>query len=295
MESNLTTPTQNDMKVTAIAPWFGSKRTMAPIIVAELGPHRAYFEPFCGGMSVLLNKPPCGHETINDLHSDLINLARVIQDVKLGSQLYRRLRRVVLHEEVLEEAWESLALATNPLDRAYWYFVASWTGRNGFAGTSNVVGTKGIAVRWTPGGGHGGRLAAVVDSLPAFRQRIRRVTILNRDAFDIIAKIDDTGGVAVYVDSPYVVKDGEYVHDFSSDDHRRLAEALRRFKISRVVVSYYDCDIVRQLYRGWTVRECTMNKGIYNAGKRGGTGKAAPELLIINGPSYAAMPGGMFT
>jgi DNA adenine methylase len=121
MESNMTTPTQNDMKVTAIAPWFGSKRTMAPIIVAELGPHRAYFEPFCGGMSVLLNKPPCGHETINDLHSDLINLARVIQDVKLGSQLYRRLRRVVLHEEVLEEAWESLALMDRP-QRVCGYF-----------------------------------------------------------------------------------------------------------------------------------------------------------------------------
>jgi DNA adenine methylase len=247
-------------------------------------------------MSVLFNKPVCGHETVNDLHKDLINLARVIQDRKLGPQLYRRLRRVVLHEEVLADAWESLAVATDPLDRAYWYFVASWTGRNGFAGTSNVVGTKGIAVRWTPRGGNGGqRMAAVVDSIPAFRQRIRRVTILNRDAFDIIAKIDDTDGVAVYVDSPYVMKDAEYVHDFSSEDHYRLSVELRRFKTARVVVSYYDCDIVRKLYRGWTIRECTMTKGIYNAGKRGGEAKEAPELLILNGPSYAAMPGSMFT
>src|SRR3954464_10186721 len=92
-----------EMKVTAIAPWFGSKRTMAPIIVEELGSHRAYFEPFCGGMSVLLNKPIVGHETVNDLHRDLINLARVIQDGTLGPKLYRRLRRVVLHEELLAD------------------------------------------------------------------------------------------------------------------------------------------------------------------------------------------------
>lgn len=37
------------MKVTAIAPWFGSKRAMAPTIAEQLGPHRAYLEPFCGG------------------------------------------------------------------------------------------------------------------------------------------------------------------------------------------------------------------------------------------------------
>lgn len=34
------------MKVTALAPWQGSKRTMAPRIVELLGPHRAYIEPF---------------------------------------------------------------------------------------------------------------------------------------------------------------------------------------------------------------------------------------------------------
>lgn len=43
--------------ITAIAPWFGSKRTLAPRIVAELGSHRAYWEPFCGSMAVLLAKP----------------------------------------------------------------------------------------------------------------------------------------------------------------------------------------------------------------------------------------------
>ena len=62
-------------KIGAIAPWFGSKRSMAPIIVSELGPHSAYWEPFCGSMAVLMAKPPCIMETVNDLHADLINLA----------------------------------------------------------------------------------------------------------------------------------------------------------------------------------------------------------------------------
>ncbi len=51
-------------KITAIAPWFGSKRTLAPEIVRRLGLHRAYCEPFCGSMAVLLAKPPCSFELV---------------------------------------------------------------------------------------------------------------------------------------------------------------------------------------------------------------------------------------
>jgi DNA adenine methylase len=285
----------DDMKIKAIAPWFGSKRTLAPVIVKELGKHRAYWEPFCGAMSVLFCKPKCGHETVNDLHGDLINLARVIQDGKQGPALYRRLRRVIIHDRILEESWESLAAATEAVDRAYHYFVASWSGRNGFAGTTNVIGTKGIAVRWTPGGGHGGlRFTSAVDSIPAWRQRLRRVTVLQRDAFSVIEKIDDAAGVAIYCDPPYLAKDATYEHDFSDgfmhhgNDHERLASALARFKRARVVVSYYADPALKAMYPGWTQLDCTMTKGIHNAGKRGQVGKKAPECLLINGPSHTS-------
>lgn len=66
--------------ITAIAPWFGGKRNLAPAIVEELGPHRGYWEPFCGSLAVLLAKPRVSQETANDLHGDLINLARVLQE-----------------------------------------------------------------------------------------------------------------------------------------------------------------------------------------------------------------------
>src|ERR1044072_5384193 len=41
---------KNEMKISALAPWYGSKRTLAPEIVRQLGEHRAYWEPFCGSM-----------------------------------------------------------------------------------------------------------------------------------------------------------------------------------------------------------------------------------------------------
>ena len=43
------------MKVTALAPWFGGKRTLAPKVIELLGEHRTYVEPFCGSMAVLLH------------------------------------------------------------------------------------------------------------------------------------------------------------------------------------------------------------------------------------------------
>jgi DNA adenine methylase len=287
------TPT---MKITALAPWFGSKRTLAPEIVTELGKHRAYWEPFCGSMAVLLDKPECGHETVNDLHGDLINLARVVQDARQGSELYRRLRRVLMTEQCREDSVAALGEATDPVDRAFHFFLTSWIGRNGFCGT---VGSEksSFAVRWTPGGGHGGqRLASAVGSIPAWRRRIRRVTILRRDAFDVLAKIDDTDGVAIYVDPPYLAKAARYVHDFDShgggifgDDHTQLARAVSRFTKARVVVSYYAHDRLADLYPPdrWTLRDCSINKGIHNAGKRGSDARTAPEVLLINGPSYA--------
>jgi DNA adenine methylase len=87
------------MKITAIAPWFGSKRTLAPEIIRQLGPHSAYWEPFCGSMAVLLAKEPSAMETVCDLHGDLTNLAWVLQDEPSAIQLYDRLLRMLYSPE----------------------------------------------------------------------------------------------------------------------------------------------------------------------------------------------------
>lgn len=287
--------------ITAIAPWFGSKRTLAPRIVAELGEHRAYWEPFCGSMAVLLAKPPATMETVNDLHGDLVNLARVVQHPTHGPTLYRRLRRVWMSETLHQEAAARFRERGNAsagelpdVDRAADYMLCAWLGRNGVAGTHSY--NQGFCVRYTKNGGHGAkRWAGAVDSIPAWGRRLRGVTILSRDAFDLIEKIEDAPGVAIYCDPPYLVKGAKYVHDFKAEDHRRLANLLMRFTKTRVVVSYYDHPDLAALYPGWTIVHCPTTKALVNQGmrdKEGGT--VAPEVLLINGPSLTAPSGGMF-
>lgn len=286
----------------SILPYFGSKRTLAPRIVRELGEHRAYWEPFCGSMAVLLAKPETSMETVNDLFGDLVNLARVIQDEVLGMKLYRRLRRTLMHETLHQEAadrWKERGYAPAgelDLDRAFDYFLCAWMGRNGVAGTGSY--NQGFCVRYTKNGGHAAkRWESVVDSIPGWRRRLRRVTILSRDAFDVLDRIEDAEGVVIYLDPPYVVKGASYIHDFKEGDHARLAASVGRFKRTRVVVSYYAHPLLEDLYAGWTVVDCEMNKALSNqlrADLRRGEAKPgkAPEILLINGPSYTS--GGLY-
>lgn len=282
------------MKIKALAPWFGGKRSMAPAIVRELGEHRSYWEPFCGSMAVLLAKPPASMETVNDLHRDLTNLARVIQHRTLGPKLYRHLRRVLMGRDLFTEARETLAKNcpdTPCVDRAAAYFVASWQGRNGMSGTASS--NTGYSARYTHNGGHAARRwASAVDSIPAWRRRMREVQIERGDAFEMLARVGDQDGAVIYCDSPYVVKGAKYVHDFTDTDHARLAELLKRFNRARVVVSYYDHPLVRELYDGWTFVDHTRTKALVSQGKRdAGNDTKAPEVLIINGPSYAEQQG----
>lgn len=208
----------------------------------------------------------------------------------------------------------------NMAEFAYWYFVASWVSRNGTAGTDRECFE--IAVRWKRGGGDATtRFRNAIESIPAWHYRLRSVVILRRDSFDYLPKLEDAEGAVIYADPPYLVETrgatsghGRYLHDFHPlnhdftpdlfsgdkcgkcgasksdhvDKHERLAKILSRFQKTRVVVSYYDHPRVRQLYDGWTFVPCTRQKNLRRSTGAGFKASEAPEVLIINGPSFAA-------
>lgn len=298
----------SDMIIKAILPYFGGKRTLAPDVVKQLGKHTQYFEPFCGSLAVLLEKEPSQKETVNDLHGDAINLARVIASRDMAEELYDQLQRVVFSEGLLEEARQVLDAHQPPeppvydFTRAYWYFLASWMGRNGTAGTERL--DYQIAVRWTKGGGSPTqRFRNAAASLPAWHRRLQNVVILRRDAFSILDRFEDDPATAIYADPPYAQETrangsstagggGRYLHEFkhggdalfgARDDHARLADILRAYKRARIVVSAYDCPRYRDLYRGWTFIDKTMQKNLHAQNGRGARKLDAPEVLIVNG------------
>jgi DNA adenine methylase len=218
-----------DMIIKAMPPWFGGKRTLAPDIVEQLGKHTQYFEPFCGSYAVLFNKPESQKETVCDLHGDATNLARVVKDEPIAVKLYSRASATQFSEGILHDARDFLQEpydfeTRDPelmLERAYWFFIASWFGRNGSAGTKRI--DYQIAVRFTKGGGSPTvRWKNAIESIPAWSRRLHNVVILNRDSFKILGSFEDCRQTAIYCDPPYYHGSrtgykkggGEYLHEF---------------------------------------------------------------------------------
>lgn len=282
----------NEAKYTALVPWFGAKRSLAEKIVAAVGPHRCYWEPFCGSLAVLLNKPVAGMETVNDLHRDLVNLARVVRDEELVRRLHWRLLRTLPAEALFRESVAVVRAApADPIglppsvtaERAYHYLLTSWLGMNGVAGTSGYH--AGFARRFSSKGGAPGlRWVGVVDSLPFWHERLRAVMVLQTDGIEVCERIEDREGTVIYADPPYLLKGASYLHDFKREDHERLAAALARFKLTRVVVSYYAHPELARLYPDWHRQIVTTNKAMVSSGKRTAGKVEAPELLLCNQP-----------
>lgn len=289
------------MNVTSIAPWFGGKRTLAAEIVKEFGAHRAYWGLCCGSLAVEFAKEPATMEVCIDLHGDATNLAFVLQVESLAVELYGRLARTLMSREIFLRSAQIIRTASAPaldaapdVERAYHYFVVSWFGRNGVAGTSNY--NAGFCMRYTKNGGHAGtRFTSAVESIPAWHHRLRSITIVRDDIFAHLPRIEDSDGVVIYIDPPYIVKGARYVHDFDADQHARLAGLLQRFRRTRVVVSYYAHPTLDDLYAGWTIRRLKASKAMVNQGMRDKQGTvAAPEVLLINGDSLVAPRSGLF-
>jgi len=279
------------MKIKAILPYFGGKRNLAARIVEALGPHRVYWEPFCGSMAVLMAKPPCEMETVNDLFDDLINLARVLADKKLAFEFYGRAERTLYCEQLWRDATErwrtsgALIDIMPDIERAYDYFVVSWMGINGVSGTERC--NYAFALGWCRGGGQGARRwRSVIDSIPAWHKRLQNVVIINRDAFEILENINDDSDTAIYCDPPYFDKSDKYMHDFCDGEHKTLAESLRRFEKTRVIVSYYDDPRLDGLYPPpWRkIRTGKSYASLRNAtrGPKKKQRKEQVEILLVN-------------
>lgn len=311
------------MLVNSLSPWFGAKRSLSEPLARAIGKPSAFWDVFCGSCAVLFSIPRASLEVVNDLNGDLINLARAVASTSWEALFNRLERTFIGPDVFAESAAViegdpfTLNDGFDP-GRAYHFMVYSWQGRSGTLGT---VGKQSFAMRYTSNGGNQARrFRSAVDSMPEWADRLRHATILNDDAFAIIPKIEDKRGTVVYADPPYLKKAARYKHDFDpcpacagapnpcscgacvepgrqhnngpcracrtcrgKDAHARLAEALRRFKLTRVVVSYYDHPRLAQLYPGWKLERVEVTKAMAQPSKRDQEGATkAVEVILTN-------------
>lgn len=247
--------------------WHGGKHYLAEKIIAKM-PARCktpndpdvhdlgwlhYCEPYFGGGSVLLVSDPTGiSEVVNDIDGRLTNFWRVLQSEETFAQFTRRLSAMPFSEAEWRSASQSSA--DDKVEDAVRFFVhcrQSLAGRmDGFAPLSRMRTRRGMNEQVSA-------WLNAVDGLADVHARLQRVSILNRDALDVIRQ-QDGSRTLFYLDPPYLgetrTSDDVYSFEMGVKQHELLLKAIRACK-GRVMLSGYRSELYERELRDWMRHE----------------------------------------
>ena len=234
----------------------GGKGRFARRIIALMPPHQTYVEPFGGGASVLLAKPPSPVEVYSDIDGDLANLFKVIRDPRMFKDFQRAVALTPYSREEHHTARASMT-GLRCDDRIEWarqFFVIA---RQSFSGRKKSP-SWGYAI--TCSKRHLPDTVAcylrAVEGLPAVAARLLRVQIECADYVDVIERFD-TPETLFYCDPPYVAstrRNGKYPNEMTDADHEELVQLLLDIQ-GMAIVSGYEHRIYKRLEdAGWRRR-----------------------------------------
>jgi DNA adenine methylase len=229
--------------------YHGGKWRLAPWIIGHFPPHRVYSECFGGAASVLMRKPRCYSEVYNDLSEDVWNVFRVLREAR--QDLEEALRATPFSRTEYELA--KGPVADDPIERARRTILRS---HQGFGSASYLrthsTGFRASALR--SGTTPAQDWKTFPQYLEAFQERLRGVTLENREA-EAVLRATDSARTLHYLDPPYVAStrsthEDTYEHEMSAGDYAGLAEVLCELE-GMVVLSGYDCDLMQELFSSW--------------------------------------------
>lgn len=210
---------------------------------------------------MLMKKPRTYAEVYNDLNDDLFNFFSVLRDRPI--ELKESLQLTPFARREFELAHVN---HPDPVEKARRLVIRSFMGfgsdsacdptrSSGFRANSSKSGTT-PAHDWMN----------YPDAIDSFANRLKGVTIENRDAFECMAAHDGLGTLH-YVDPPYMPETrkrvGAYRHEFSTADHEKLLGFLTTLKGS-VVLSAYESEAYNTALVGWE----KITKATYADGAR---------------------------
>ena len=213
--------------------YYGGKsgdRRLGRWVSSFLPVRTGYCEPFAGMLGVLLCRPRCGVEVVNDLDGRIVEWWRVVRDDP--KELIRRLECTPYSRRTYLEAYDSLSSAVG-VDLAWAVSVVLMQGR--------MSSLESRAFRAPDSGlwckSHAQVFQSMVGRLNDLSDRMRLVSLEEMDACKFIGKWGHNEDWVMYVDPPYRGK-GLYGADVVLED---LAEVLRECKCFVGVSGYEGC------------------------------------------------------
>lgn len=249
--------------VPRVAPfaWVGGKSKLADKIIKEFPEHQRYIEVFGGALNVFYRKPRSKIEVVNDINSDLVNLHLQIQ--KRPQSLHLYLNRIFVSREMFTRIKTKALHPRNDIERAAFYYYL----------LTQSFGSKGTDFAMPRGSKP--RVRNLDRDFRVWSKRLQGVCIENMD-FKKLIELYDHPDTLFYLDPPYIGTESYYKtpSGFNIDQHIALAEMLKGIK-GRFVLSYNDCEVVRDLYKDYEIIEGST---LYSL--RGGSQKQAKEVII---------------
>jgi DNA adenine methylase len=227
--------------------YYGGKTTLAERIVDLLPEHSHYVEPFAGSLAVLLAKPRSEMETVNDLDGDLMTFWQVLREQpdELARVCALTPHARIEHQRAYDrEGCDDLERA-----RRVWVLLSQGRGstlrKTGWRFYRDPAGSTYSFPEY---------LNAYVDRMPPAAERIAGVSLVSRDALEVVRDYGKHPNVLLYCDPPYLASSRNstnYRHEMAGEqEHRDLADALRDANAS-VVLSGYASELYENLYAGW--------------------------------------------
>lgn len=219
--------------------WVGGKNRLKKHIIPLIPEDtERYVEVFGGAGWVLFGKEqyPNQIEVFNDIDGNLINL---YQQIKYNCDELQKEVDWLQSRELFSEyrhQIESNALLTDIQRAARYLYIIKCS----FGSTKSSFATAPK------------NICNIIDKLQKYQKRLSKVIIENRD-FESLVKTYDRPKALFYLDPPYVETEKYYnAFNFRISDHERLNALLRTIK-GRFILSYNDCDFIRELYKDYNI------------------------------------------
>lgn len=238
----------------------GGKAGIKETIVRHFVPHTTYVEPFAGGASVLLHKPPSAVEYLNDLDGAVSDFFAILRAG--GSELdalIEAVERTPYARVELARARRTLRQgerASKPAARVEYnrcLLVTSWMSRMAF---SHARASGWLSSKTQPR--ELDRWNQLPERLAQAARRLKGVFIENRPALHLLRHLDGPETL-FYLDPPYPITatdrrpaggNAYYRFDMSIEQHEELLEAVAALEgkclLSGVRSRLYDSRL-----KGW--------------------------------------------